>query len=209
MTRRYSSLLFRPAVILIVAAWAASPLSWAELDSISGAEAAKKSAHLYAQGNLAGAVQVLRHAITVHPEDPQLHFMLANALFRQQAWSGAIHHYSEAARLRPQHSDTYLGLGYAYYQAERVDEAVSAWRAAVRQSPHDALPHLSLAVGLSAGGYETEARQHAARALDLDPHWQQRIIVDIRWTQEMVQRVHALIGQIQQAHTALTPGGQQ
>lgn len=180
-------------IAVIVATSMLSHLSWAGPGPREGVGTADRSAQLYARGDLNGAVKVLRQAINTRPQDAQLHFMLANALFRQRGWLGAIHHYSEAAHLRAQHPDTYLGLGHACYQAGQMDEAVAAWRTAVRQSPGDALPHLSLAVGLNAQGRVVEARQHIAVAVDLDPGWRRRISIDVRWTHEMVREVSSLV----------------
>ena len=157
-----------------------------------------ESIRLYVGGDLDAAATLLRQGLAPWPENAQLHFTLGNVLFRQREWSGAIHHYGEAARLRPQHPDTYLGLGYACYRAGRVDEAVAAWRATVRQSPSDALPHLSLAVGLHALGQKVEALHHLAWAQELDPRWEQRIAIDIRWTQDMVRKVRGLVEKVEQ-----------
>jgi tetratricopeptide (TPR) repeat protein len=199
---RYSLALRRPAVAILLAIWLVPLLTRAEPDYRDATEAALRSAQLYTRGDLEGAVQVLRNAIRLWPQNPKLHFMLANGLFRQREWSGAIQHYREAAQLRTQHPDTHLGLGYACYRDGRTDEAVMAWRTAVHQSPYDALPHLSLAVGLQTQGQLVEAHHHAARALGLDPGWQQRIAGDIRWTEEMRREVSSLIEQVVQGGAA-------
>jgi tetratricopeptide (TPR) repeat protein len=113
-------------------------------------------------------------------------------LYRQQNWPEAIHHYGEAARLRPRHPDTHLNLGYACYHLGKSAEAMAAWRVAVAQSPQDALPHLSLAIGFLARENRPQARHHLARALELDPNWKDRVAIDVRWTPLMVTEINAL-----------------
>lgn len=159
-------------------------------------ESVKEKAHrLYAHGNLIGAVEVLRIGVETYPQNPQLHFMLANAFFRRNDWSKAIEHYEEASRLRRWHPDTYLGLGHAYYFAAKKQHALAAWRIALDQSPNDILPRLAFAVGLNAVGRSDEARRNAIYAIGLDPEWMQRVSIDIRWTSEMIRVVTDIIQQ--------------
>lgn len=164
-------------------------LTMPRAESAENAQPARNAAERYAQDDLEGAVIVLREAVETNPQGAQLHFMLANALFRQEDWAGAIQHYSQAARLREHHPDTYLDLGFAQYRIGNIEDAVAAWSTAVRQSPNDALPHLSLALGLRAHGLFDVARRHIVRAIELDPQWQERLAIDLRWTPGMIREV--------------------
>ncbi len=151
-----------------------------------------ESSRLYVGGDPDAAATLLQQGLAPWPENAQLHFMLGNLLFRKGDWSGAIDYYQAASRLRPDHPDTHLNLGYASYHAKRLEDAVKAWQDAVAQSPSDALPHLSLAIGYLAQGRDSKARRHMAQALDLDGGWKNRIVIDIRWTSEMVEEVSTL-----------------
>ena len=191
-------LLFGAAVGVMVTAAAPAALSdSAGRVALDPQTVMQQSAVLYAQGNLDGAVRKLRTAVAGLPAHPQLRFMLANGLFRQQEWLEAAQHYAEAARLRPLHPDTHLNLGYAWYRAGQADRAIAAWRRAVEQTPADALPHYSLAIGLLATGRPTDARHHAGQAFDRDPDWKGRLAIDIRWTPEMLSGIERLITSIE------------
>jgi tetratricopeptide (TPR) repeat protein len=190
--------LYLPLIIFGIASCGEFYQAWGGLFPRDESEAALKSARLYARGDLKGAVQVLKDAIKIEPEDAQLHFMLGNALFRQKEYNSAIKYYGEAAQLRENHPDTHLNLGFAYFHANVVDDAVLAWRVALSQTPNDAFMHLSLAVGLYAQGKVEEARKHVSHAIALDPNWENRILIDIRWNQGMVLNVGRLSEKIRE-----------
>lgn len=146
----------------------------------------KQAGEFYAQRKLEAAAEILRRGVAAFPEDAQLHFMLGNAYFRQQRWSNSTVHYAEAAALRPDHSDTFLCLGFALYQESRWADAIEAWRIAAWYSPEDALPRLSLAVGLLKLGLVHEAEGQISQAVT-DPSWRSRLAIDIRFTPGMIQ----------------------
>jgi tetratricopeptide (TPR) repeat protein len=128
--------------------------------------------------------------------------MLANAYLRGGKWLAAAGEYEKSEKLRPNHPDTPLNLGYAYYHAGNSDEAVKAWRKAVALSPRDALPAASLALGLRADGHEREARECMAQTIRLDPGWNRRVSLDFRWSLDMRRDIDKLAkasGDIRQA----------
>jgi Flp pilus assembly protein TadD len=151
-----------------------------------------ESSRLYAEGDLGAAVELLGRAVEAEPENPELRFVFANALFRQERWKEAAQQYLAAAEHRPRHPDTVLGLGYSLYRSGEVDAAVEAWSVAVRLTPADALPHLSLAIGLLSQERPEEARDRFRVAVELDPMWHRRLEIDIRWTPAMLHKLSTL-----------------
>ena len=97
-----------------------------EASSTSGTvEQVQQRAHAhYLRGDLEAASQALLKGLERHPRSAQLHFMLANAWYRLARWPDAIAAYRQAAELRYSHPDTHLSLGFAYLEAERVEDAL-------------------------------------------------------------------------------------
>jgi Flp pilus assembly protein TadD len=148
---------------------------------------ARQAAQLYAEHDLARAIEVLRQGVRDHPGSAQLHFMLGNALMRSQNWSAAVPEYQKSAKLRPDHPDTYLNLGFAYYHDGKTRQAVEAWRTASSQSPNDAMIHATLGAGFLKIGDRADALSEVASAQRLDPtgNWCKIVAMDFRWNEEM------------------------
>ena len=175
------------AIIAAIAATcfgAAAATSFATSDA-PDASIARRAGQFYRNHHLAAATAVLRRGIKQYPDSAQLHFMLGNALMRAHSWRSAIPEYQASAKLRPQHPDTYLNMGYACYHAGMTSQAVQAWRESARQSPHDALILATLAVGLAAKGDRDAALKEMAAAEAADPGWRRIAGVDFRWNQGM------------------------
>jgi adenylate cyclase len=84
----------------------------------------------------------------------------------------AIRSFERAIRLSPFDpwlSSRFAGMGIALIGVGRFDEAVSAAKKAVRQNPLYPLTYRCLASALAHLGREAEAREAAARLLELEP----------------------------------------
>jgi adenylate cyclase len=64
---------------------------------------------------------------------------------------------------------TLCGMGYAFIELRRFDEAIVAGKKAQRQNPYHPGAYRSLASAFAHLGREAEAREAAARLLELDP----------------------------------------
>jgi tetratricopeptide (TPR) repeat protein len=146
---------------------------------------------LYAHHDLAGATEALRRGVARYPDSAQLHFMLGNAYFRGGKWLPAADEYVKSGRQRPNHPDTFLSLGYAYYRAGRYEQAVVAWNQAVALSPTDALPRMSLGLGLLREHNIDEARREFFLGMRADPNWRYRLQIDMRCPHEMIPDIVA------------------
>lgn len=146
----------------------------------------------FRSGDSPSARDVLAKGVQVYPEDAQLRFMLANAHFRLGEWRLASTEYSEAGRLRPNHPDTHLNLGFAHWRQGVQGAALDAWQRASEQSPDDALPMLACALGLLETGSTAAARALFLKAADLDPGWGERLAIDIRWTPGDIDQLRQL-----------------
>jgi Flp pilus assembly protein TadD len=144
---------------------------------------------LYRDGHLGSSAAVLERGIAQYPDSAQLHFMLGNAYFREHKWLPAAGQYERSARLRPNHPDTFLSLGYARYHIGQFQRAVSAWQQAVSLAPSDALPRLSLGLGLIKEQKIQDAQGELLIGMRLDPNWQNRLRLDVRFTPQMMQDI--------------------
>ena len=84
----------------------------------------------------------------------------------------AVRSFERAIRLSPvdpQLHLAFLGMAAAYIELRRFDEAIVAAKKAQRQTPPYPLVYRCLACAFAHLGREAEAREAAARLLDLDP----------------------------------------
>ena len=84
----------------------------------------------------------------------------------------AIRSFERAARISPLDPTMYLmsaGMGLALIELRRFDEAVSSAKKSLRQNPSFATPYRCLASALAHLGRDVEAREAAARVLEIDP----------------------------------------
>jgi adenylate cyclase len=69
----------------------------------------------------------------------------------------------------PQLPITFVGIGTAFIELRRFDEAIVAGKKALRQNPSFATAYRCLASAFAHLGRDAEARRAAARVLELDP----------------------------------------
>jgi Tfp pilus assembly protein PilF len=112
---------------------------------------------------------LMKHALTVAPTSPLIHFTLGTALLREERYDEAAEHLSTALEISPQDVDTLANLGMVRIRQGRLAEALPLLRNAVANKPEDAGMQSSLAVALRAQGALDEAMSHARRATELEP----------------------------------------
>jgi adenylate cyclase len=84
----------------------------------------------------------------------------------------ALRSFERAIRMSPVDPGlhiVFLGMGYAFIELRRFDEAIAAGRKAVRQDPSYSAAYRCLASALAHVGRDAEAREAATRLLELDP----------------------------------------
>jgi tetratricopeptide (TPR) repeat protein len=80
----------------------------------------------------------------------------------------ALRSFERAIRLNPLQYSTFSGMGVALIELRRFDEAIVAGKKALRQNPYSAA-YRCLAAAFAHLGRDAEAREAAARVLELDP----------------------------------------
>jgi len=117
-------------------------------------------------GDLAAAKTHLQRASTGAPNEPNIHNALGIALKRGGELDRARAALRRAGELGA--GEAWRNLGNLEGDANNVDAAIAAYRAAVLANGADAAAHASLAQMLERRHALTEARTHAERALQLD-----------------------------------------
>jgi len=84
----------------------------------------------------------------------------------------ALRSFERAIHMSPVDPELYLpfiGMGYAFIELRRFDEAIVAGKKAQRQNPSFSVSYRCLASAFAHLGRDAEAREAAARLLELDP----------------------------------------
>lgn len=116
------------------------------------------------------AMNGLQRVSAVNPDDIDAHRDLADALLFAQQWpDAAIFHYGAYLRYRPNDVGVLANLGTALIVADKVQEAIEAFRRAVDLDPSNGRAQSNLARALLRDGTADEAAVHARQAVTLRP----------------------------------------
>jgi Flp pilus assembly protein TadD len=137
----------------------------------------------YTHGDLRQAIGELQVAQQLAPADPQVNFMLGNALYRYGDNAGAAEAYGKALAIKPDHFEAHMSRGFALFETGAIEQAVAEWAAAKRIEPREPFARAALAVGLYALGRLDDAKVQYSGALALSQRYGKldSLRVDIRW----------------------------
>jgi Tfp pilus assembly protein PilF len=114
------------------------------------------------------ALSILSLAHEKEPLDASILCDLATAMLQCRMYDEAIARVEKAAILAPNDVDIAANKAQTYQIAGRIDDAVIAYRRALKVSPDDAAAHNNLAVLLALKD-PAEAETEARKATELDP----------------------------------------
>jgi adenylate cyclase len=83
----------------------------------------------------------------------------------------------------------HLGLGFAAFQEERLDDAAVCNARAVRANSSFSLTHIMLAIAQILAGREDEARRAARRGMELEPGFRVRMFYEFGLERDILKRV--------------------
>ncbi len=115
------------------------------------------------------AVESLRAAIQIRPNDAMAHRSLGDALTRQGKLDEAIAEGRAAIRLEPESSECHFTLGEALRRRGKLDGAISEFREAIRIHPEWARPRGNLAIAFAEAGRLEESIASSRLAIKLEP----------------------------------------
>ncbi len=107
--------------------------------SISGEDGFQRAIGLYQRGDVDGAINLLRGAVTADPSSAKYRFVLANLLQRNKHMAEAIDEYESVVQLEPEYFPALTRLAYLYFKQGLMARAVDTWR---RSLPLCGDPHL-------------------------------------------------------------------
>ncbi len=97
----------------------------------------QKAVQLRSRGRIEEAVQHLRAASRLDPDNSDLHCELGITFLLGKDWKRARVEMLEAVRHDPTNADAHNGLGYALEKLGRLDDALKEYRAASKLDPDD------------------------------------------------------------------------
>jgi tetratricopeptide (TPR) repeat protein len=103
------------------------------------------------------------------PDDPWVHYELANLLRDSRRRDDAVREYRRAIDLDPRHSAALTNLGVILHEDGRIDEAVNYYQRALSAEPDFVPAHFNLANALRSGGQNDVAIRHYREAVRLEP----------------------------------------
>lgn len=119
-------------------------------------------------GELAPAAEMLRMSLMDDPDAPEVHFYLAEVLYRQGNVAGALERYYVAAELDHNYLEAWTQIGCLHSEQQQFTPAIDAFDIAL--DIHSDYPdaHLHKAETLHQAGRSSEAVAHWRRYLEFD-----------------------------------------
>jgi tetratricopeptide (TPR) repeat protein len=121
-------------------------------------------------GDLNRAVEELRAALRVSPDDREAHGLLARLLDQQGHGEQAAIHRAKFGQLRREEAERYFRLATALKSKGDAARATVLFGEAVRTDPKHTRARYEFASMLASQGRNREARHHARVAVTLDPN---------------------------------------
>jgi Flp pilus assembly protein TadD len=115
------------------------------------------------------AIESLRRATEIDPDDASAHHDLGYALFLLGETDEAIESLRRATQLDPDFAGAHSNLGAALAKLGKVDEAIEPFRRASEIDPDNAEAHSNLGAALAKLGKVDEAIESFRRATEIDP----------------------------------------
>jgi Flp pilus assembly protein TadD len=119
-------------------------------------------------GDLEQAVSAFRLCLLENPQDPELHFHLAECLYRQGQIEAATERYYAAVECDHQYIEAWTQLGCVLEERGRKDEALSAFGVALEFHPEYPDAHRHKAALLESLGQSEDAKIHWQTYLKYD-----------------------------------------
>ncbi len=137
-------------------------------DTTSARDWSAEGCRLYEAGRIADAIEALRLSLMAEPANPEVHFHLAECLYRQQHLRASLERYFVAIELDHDYLEAWTQIGCLHRELEELEAAVNAFEIALEI--HEDYPdaHFQLAEALHESQRCDEARAHWQRYLGLN-----------------------------------------
>lgn len=150
---------------------------------MSSAEWLDRGSQFLEQARTAEAIEAFRCALMCDSSNPEVHFHLAEALYREGNLHGAFERFSVAVELDPQYLEAWTQLGCVAAELGQPQSALDAFEIALQS--HADFP--------DAHFHKAELLHRLGREAEAIPHWQAYLAHDQRgpWAEVARQRVEA------------------
>jgi len=126
----------------------------------------------YTVGDCEGEIEMADRAVALNPNSYRAWFSRGWVYKAAGLPEEAVRSFEHAIHMSPVDRELHqplVGIGLAFVELRRFDEAIIAARKALRQNPPYSLAYRCLASAFAHLGRDAEAREAAARLLELDP----------------------------------------
>jgi adenylate cyclase len=123
-------------------------------------------------GDCEGSIELADRAVALNPNSFVAWSCRGQVYRIAGLWEEAVRSFERAIRISPVDPLLHLtfnGMGLAFVELCRFEEAIVAGKKALRQNPSFSLPYRLLASAFAHLGRDAEAREAAARLLEVDP----------------------------------------
>ena len=128
----------------------------------------REGLRLLEAGETDAAIEALRMSLMERPDVPEVHFALAEALYRNGHAAAALERFHAAVEHDHQYVEAWVQLGCLHAEAGRLDQAEDAFRLALNVHADYPDAHWHLADVLQQSGRTREAIPHWRRYLEFD-----------------------------------------
>lgn len=158
-------------------------------------DAQLRARHLASNGMFSQAIAQYREALELRPNDPYLHFHLAQALTEVEAFDEALEEYRLAAELAVSDPQLWFVLGLEHQERGENEAAKDALLKASEYSPTNLSLHQILAELFAEMGYDELSAAEAEKAEEL----QALFVEQLRLQQEQLEAQRQLQLQLEEA----------
>ncbi len=143
-------------------------------------------------GRAGEALQILRQALAFRPDDPDIHFEMANAYYNLADYAQAVRAYDHVLRHRSEDALIHMSKGMALTKLGEHAQAALAFDRAVEQNPEDEFAVYSRGLArFHVGEYESAAADFD-RTLELNPDYTKASVYKARTFAHLNQNNRAL-----------------
>lgn len=125
--------------------------------------------YYFREGRFQDAADAYARARTYAPNDPSIHFVLADALFAVGDYHFAAYLINEAVRLDPDIARADTDKRVFYSDVKVFEEQMQTLLEYLGEKPYDAMAHLVLGYNLKFSGKKDEARLAFQKVLEIEP----------------------------------------
>jgi Flp pilus assembly protein TadD len=120
-------------------------------------------------GRLAEALDCLRRAVEINPNEPEVRYNLGNTFSKLGNFDEAIQNYQISLQARPDQADVLGNLGVALVAKKQYTNAIACFMSALKLEPDSAEIHNNLATVLFIGHEFASAEEHFRDAMRINP----------------------------------------